>query len=241
LGADGFDCCARCQRPSATSPGWPRPARCHSRFRAARPVTFLALPRKVTKRRRSREVGRCAAALRCSCGPAAIETCTISRLRREPRASDSRWPTAPDRTALLGDFEGMNAASSPHSPGPSPHPGQGVRRVRALASTSGGRGWAGFNAFKDAEQRRTSRSLRASTVRSTWLGTQCRDRASFDARRLVRVAQGTAIGGDFAGTPFFGYFLWQDKESNGPRGPEAHLGSKSTQAARSAKKNCATC
>jgi hypothetical protein len=38
------------------------------------------------------------------------------------------------------------------------------------------------------------------------------------------------------GAAFFGYFLCQDKESNGPRGPEAHLGRKKAQP-RSGKKN----
>jgi hypothetical protein len=42
--------------------------------------------------------------------------------------------------------------------------------------------------------------------------------------------------GGFVGAAFFGYFLCQHKESNGPRGPEAHLGSQAAQAARSAKK-----
>ena len=188
------------------------------RFRAARPPTFFVLPKKVGKETRAHEDGRCAAPLRCSRGPAAIETRTISRLRREPRASDSRWPNAPTRTALLGVFEGLHVNDSPHSPGPSPRPGRG----------------ACFSAFKDAEQRRTSRRCRASTVRSTWLGVQRRDRASFDARRLVRVAEGTAAGGVFAGAPFFGHFLWQDKESRGPRGPEAHLRRKTIRPAHSA-------
>ncbi len=47
--------------------------------------------------------------------------------------------------------------------------------------------------------------------------------------------------GGFVGAAFFGYFLCQDKESNGPRGPEARLGVKDAQAARSAKKKCAAC
>jgi hypothetical protein len=176
------------------------------RFRAARPPTFFVLPKKVGKERRAHEVGRCAAALRCSRAPVAIETRTISRLRREPRASDSRWPSAPAPAAPLGVFEGINV--------------NGARRGE------------GFDASKGAEQRRASRSFRASTVRSTWLGAQRRDRASFDVRRLVRVAQGTAVGGVFAGAPFFGYFLWQDKESDGPRGPEARRGGGIAQRSR---------
>jgi hypothetical protein len=89
-------------------------------------------------------------------------------------------------------------------------------------------------AYKDAEQRSAGRGIWPSTVRSTWLAPQARDRASFDGHRPARAAQGTGEAGAFAGASFFAYFLWQDKESRGPRGPEVRPGRKTISPARSA-------
>jgi hypothetical protein len=179
-----------------------------SRFRAARPVTFFVLPKKVTKERRAYKDAACGGALRYSDEPAGVETRTISALRAEPRASNSRRPTTPARPALLCVFGGIETLPA--------------RRA------------VDFEAPEDAEQRSAGRGIWPSTVRSTWLAPQARDRASFDGHRTARAAQGTGEAGAFAGASFFAYFLWQDKESRGPRGPEVRPGRKTISPARSA-------
>jgi hypothetical protein len=55
LEGECFDCRVRGQFPRLAAPGWLRRARCHSRFRAARPVTFFVLAKKVTKESRACE------------------------------------------------------------------------------------------------------------------------------------------------------------------------------------------
>ena len=78
-----------------------------SRFRAARPVTFFVLPKKVTKERRAYKDAACGGSLRYSDEPAGVETRTISALCAEPRASNTRRPTPPARPALLSVLEGI--------------------------------------------------------------------------------------------------------------------------------------
>ena len=143
------------------------------RFRAARPPTFFVLPKKVGKETRAHEDGRCGGspALLARAGghrnshdlaPAARATCFGQSMAQ-----------CPDSYCAARRFRGPPRQRLAPLPWPLAPSGRG----------------ACFSALKDAEQRRTSRSCRASTVRSTWLGVQRRDRASFDARRRVRVAK----------------------------------------------------
>src|SRR5258706_15948848 len=92
---------------------------------AARPVTFLVSPRKVTKRRRAYKDAACGGPLRYSDEAAGVETRTISSLRDEPRASNSRRPTAPPRPAFLSVFEG-NFKDPPPPPPPPALAGEGA-------------------------------------------------------------------------------------------------------------------
>jgi len=87
-------------------------------------------------------------------------------------------------------------------------------------------------AFEDADQRRASRSPRASTVRSTWRAAGAIARVSTPAglseqRKEARKAV-------FAGAPCFACLLWQDKRSKRPRGRGAGLGMRERKPARSA-------
>ena len=252
MGGESFPGRAGCRRAAceeiAQSPATPVTSphfaarACCVRFMAARPPTFFVLPKKVGKERRAHEDGGFAAPLRCSVRTAAAGTRTISRLRREPGASNSRRPNSRPDTALLGVFEGISIRNDELCLTLCVADKRRVRRTgtkHPLSRQGGrgsGRGWVFRDAFKDAEQRRTRRGSRASTVRSTWLVAQRRDRASFDARRLVRVAQGTAAGGVFVGAPSFGYFSWQDKKSDWPRGHEAHTASSRSEMRRSERR-----
>jgi hypothetical protein len=92
-----------------------------------------------------------------------------------------------------------------------PLPGRGEGRVRGEALT--------LVAFEDAEQRRASRGSRASTVRSTWRAAGAIVRVSTPAGLTEQRKE--ARRAVFVGAPFFAYFLWQDKESERPRGREA--------------------
>ena len=90
----------------------------------------------------------------------------------------------------------------------------------------------------------------SSTGRSGAFGHRLSEaRGSARSAEIVRVSMAAGPSeqrrgprrGGFVGAAFFGYFLCQDKESNGPRGPEARLGIQDAQAARSAMKKCAAC
>jgi hypothetical protein len=160
-----------------------------SRFRAARPPTFFVLAKKVGKESRAHEAAACGGALCCSNGPAAIETRTISRLRREPRASDSRWPKTPARPALLGGFEGQTPSPCRHRDGVTP--------------------------LEDAAAVRGNSGEVPGACLSPWRGAAAIGRVSRTAR-WCPAAQGKPQAG-LVRSPFFAYFLWRSKESRRPR------------------------
>jgi hypothetical protein len=201
-----------------------------TRSTAAGPLTFFVLPKKVSKESRACEDARYAGPLRCSRRPAGVRTRTISRYARAT-CFGQRTPETPAAAALLSVFEGNQRQGLAPLPGPLPVRGEGARATvnrPALVSSSpplrGGPGWGGLAvpALEDAEQRRRRRGSRPSTVRSTWraAGAIVRVSMAADAFEQHREARRAV----FAGAPFFGYFLWQDKESNWPRGHEAGRG-----------------
>ena len=156
-----------------------------SRSRAARPPTFFVLAKKVGKESRAHETAAYGGALCCSVGPAAIETRTISRLRREPRASDSRWPKAPARPALRGGFEGQTPSPCRHRNGVPP--------------------------LEDAAEVRGRSGELPGACLSPWRGAAAIGRVSRTAR-WCPAAQGKPQAG-LVRSPFFAYFLWRSKES----------------------------
>jgi hypothetical protein len=104
------------------------------RFMAARPVTFLVLPRKVTKRRRAHEGGRCATALRCSWRAAGV----ANSLPAVAQTGDARRPRSPLRCSApsragrarakararsTARARARSTATATPSPWPSPPPG----------------------------------------------------------------------------------------------------------------------
>jgi hypothetical protein len=104
------------------------------RFMAARPVTFLVLPRKVTKRRRAHEGGRCATALRCSVRAAGV----ANSLPAVARTGDARRPRSPLRCSAPSRAGRARArstatatATATATPSPSPSPPPGAREGTA--------------------------------------------------------------------------------------------------------------
>jgi hypothetical protein len=196
LGADAIPFAASCR--SAIASALLRRPTAHG----AGPVTFFVLAKKKTKESRAHEAAAYGGSLCCSDGPSAIETRTISRLRREPRASDSRWPKAPARPALLGGFEGITSTASPRGRR------DGVSPLEDAAAVRGSSGAVPGACLSDRRER-VSRTAR-------W----------------CPAAQGKPQAG-FARSPFFGDFLWRDKESHSPPG-DSRLGRSSHNNARRA-------
>ena len=131
-------------------------------------VTFLVLPRKVTKRRRADEGARCAGALCCS-----------SRARPRPRLRCSAPSTA---------------GTSTDAPSPSPSPPRGgegsTSPSPAGAGEGGGEGGSIRFAVEAAEQRRAGRGPRGSLSESVARHRRAIARVH-DPRRTDRAAQGS--------------------------------------------------
>ncbi len=126
-----FDCRVRGQFPRLAAPGWLRRARCHSRFRAARPVTFFVLAKKVTKESRA-----CEGALRVPCAARGRgRACKLAPCGRSDRQAlnDSRAPCAARRLRRH-----CNSAAAPAATGAG---GQSARGRRGGAGRQ--RGCAG--------------------------------------------------------------------------------------------------
>jgi hypothetical protein len=180
---------------------------------SAGPPTFFASPKKVGKERRPREAGlRYRSGFPCAAGH--------QRAVRETRSLRS-LRHAPGTAPLLP----RTAAASPSGFTPSRcRHGDALGGLPSKPPSSAGR--AGAVGHRLSEARGSARSAEIVQVSMAT--------GPFEQRRAPR-------RGGFVGAAFFGYFLCQDKESNGPRGPEAHLGSQDAQAARRAKKKCAAC
>jgi hypothetical protein len=178
-----------------------RRADCGARFRAARPVTFFVLAKKVSKERRAHETAPSGFPVLLARAGGPRNSHDRGAAHRATCFGQSRTET-PASAALLVGFEGI----TPKAP------------------RCGRRG--GVSPLEDAAAVRGS----SGAVPGACLSDR-RERVSRTAR-WCPAAQGKPQAG-LARSPFFGDFLWRDKESHSPPG-DSRLGRSSHNSVRRA-------
>jgi hypothetical protein len=174
-----------------------------SRSMAARPPTFFVLPKKVGKERRANEGGPAGfpALLALSGGENGLKHVFAEGSDHRSAARRLRWHA--------GQLTPLSLTLSPSGRGSDAIGTIGCQRAvfHPLPGQGEGRGVGGALdsvAIGDAEQRRVERGSRRKRALARF------------RRRSNRAAQGTRAAAGVVGAPFFGHFLWQDKESDRP-------------------------